>query len=130
MPPLHAAQLAPLARVAEYGTAVTLAELLLRELRTPHELLPLVAREFGFDVMHGVAMRLKIGADAAPRVQSMVQKLGEQLQTVSEDRVLPVSHFLVCLLDGQPEIRAATERALETWPKEGVPAATIAEAHR
>lgn len=127
-PPLHAAQLAPLARVADYGMAATLSELLLRELGAPHELLPLVAEEFGFDVMHAVAMRLKVGDGAVTRVQSMVLELGRQLHTANETRVLPVSHFLECLLEGQPEIRAATQRALETWPKDGVPAKAIAEA--
>lgn len=129
----RANQLAPLARLANYGMAAKLSDLLLEEAFAPQgarELAQLVALEFSFDAMHAASMSLQVQGGAAGLIESVVGAIGNHLQNASEERVEPVGHFLESLFDAKTELSSATKRALETWTSHGVPAKTIAEVQR
>ncbi|MCB9764439.1 MAG: hypothetical protein H6739_31990 [Alphaproteobacteria bacterium] len=116
-PTLTAAQLAPLARQADYATAQRMADLLLETQgdRGPGVLATLVATALPLEAMHAVAMSLKVHAEPGSTVRGVVERLGPALELVEASRVAPVQHFLSCLLDGRPPVVEGTREALGTW---------------
>jgi hypothetical protein len=122
LPPFTATQLAPLAARAEYAQADRMVRLLLgvKGLSVPAGFAPiaeLVAHQFPIEVMHAVAMALKVCDEPVAAVTGVMTTLGLVALTAPEDRRPPIEHFVSCLLDGSPDVRAATTRALGTWPR-------------
>jgi len=64
---------------------------------------------------YAVALRLKVDREPATATREVVTRLDNCLVDVGEDRIPHIEFFLSCLLDGKPEVRAATVDALAHW---------------
>ena len=75
----------------------------------------MVGSSLHFDAMHAAAMELKIRANPGSVVAGVLAELEGRWRASSRDRRAPIEHFLTCLMDGSPEVRAATQDATRRW---------------
>jgi hypothetical protein len=66
---------------------------------------------------YAVALSLKVDKNPVETVNETLNHLGFLLSKVDENRIPDIEFFISCLLDGKPEIRAATLSELATWPE-------------